>query len=162
MMNRPGILKKIPIGALQPGVKDAIVVAAIINKPDPRSVTMKKDGTERWVTCITLRDSPADLINFTIWSGKEFAAEIHHGFHIGEIVEIVKPRIQQREFNSNNDKYSPAVTSPLHLYYVEGTTVISHHLGSDSTNLESLLQIPPKASSTFFKISDIVSIRGTQ
>ena len=112
-MNRPGVLKKVPIGALQPGVKDAIIVAGIINKPDPRAVTMKKDGTERWATCITLRDSPADLINFTIWSGKELADEINQGFHIGDIVEIIKPRIQQREFNSNNDKYSPAVTLSL-------------------------------------------------
>ena len=49
MATDKGMLKKVPIGALQLGNRDVIVVAIIINKPDPRIVTMKKDGRERCV-----------------------------------------------------------------------------------------------------------------
>ena len=69
-------LKKFPIGALKPGIKHAIKVAVVINKLDPRSVLMKKDGTERWVACLTLQDSPTDMINLTVWIGKKLAYEL--------------------------------------------------------------------------------------
>ena len=57
-------IKKCQIGALKPGNCDLMVVALVINKPDPRKVAMK-DGKERWVSTFTLRDSASDMINLT-------------------------------------------------------------------------------------------------
>ena len=63
-------IKRCKIGALKPGNCDLMLVALVINKPDPRKVTMK-DGGERWVSTFTLRDSASDMINLTIWSSGE-------------------------------------------------------------------------------------------
>ena len=54
-----------PIGGLQSGCGNAMVVALIIGKSDPRMVTMKRDGSLRWVTNFTLRDSPADMVSMS-------------------------------------------------------------------------------------------------
>eukprot|EP00092_Neocalanus_flemingeri_P001148 GFUD01001223.1.p1 GENE.GFUD01001223.1~~GFUD01001223.1.p1 ORF type:complete len:160 (+),score=63.09 GFUD01001223.1:55-534(+) len=149
-----GLVRKFPIGALQPGTNTAMVVAIIINKSDPKKVTMKKDGTDRWVTTFTLRDSPSDMINLTIWSGKEEAISLKKNFHVGEVVEVVRPRVQQRDLTGRD--YSPAVTSSLQLVFQEGKTVLSPFLG-DISQFTSLLRIPSKGSSTFLSISDIVT-----
>ena len=55
-------IKKCQIGALKPGNNDFIVVALVINKPDPRKVVMRKDGGERWVSVFTLSDQPHRLV----------------------------------------------------------------------------------------------------
>ena len=155
-----GLVRKFPIGALQPGTNTAMVVAIIINKSDPRKVTMKKDGTDRWVTTFTLRDSPSDMINLTIWSGKEEAIGLKNNFHIGEVVEVVRPRIVQRDLTGRDHSFSPAVTSSLQMVFQDGKTVLSPFLG-DNSYYTSLLRIPSKGSSTFLSISDIVTNSGS-
>merc|ERR1719186_727198 len=110
---------------------------------------MKKDGTDRWVTTFTLRDSPSDMINLTIWSGKEEASSLKNNFHIGEVVEIVRPRVLQRDLTGRDHSYSPAVTSSLQLMFQDGKTVLSPFLG-DISNYTNLL-----------RISDIVTNSGS-
>ena len=41
-----------PIGGLQSGCSNAMVVALVIGKSEPRMVTMKRDGSLRWVSRI--------------------------------------------------------------------------------------------------------------
>ena len=112
--------RKFPIGALQPGCPNAMIVAVIINKSDPRRIISKKDGQERWVTTFTLRDSAVDIINLTVWSCREDALSLKQNYHIGEVMELVRPRIQQIEAGARDKKYSPVVTSWLSLMFVEG------------------------------------------
>lgn len=153
-------VRRCQIGALQPGNNDVLLVALVINKSDPRKVTMKKDGGDRWVTNLTLRDSPSDMINLTVWSSREEAALLKTGFHIGSVVEIVKPRVLQRDLTGGRDGYSPQVTSPFQLSFQEGRTVLCPHLGRETDRLSQLLNVPSKASSTFLRINDIVTNSG--
>ena len=76
-----GVVRKLPIGALQPGNNNAMIVGIIIGKSGPKKVVMKRDGTDRWVTTFTLRDSPSDLINLTVWSGREEGLCLNKSFH---------------------------------------------------------------------------------
>ena len=55
-------IKKYQIGALKPGNCDLMVVALVINKPDPRKTAMK-DGKERWVS--TFSPSPSAILPLT-------------------------------------------------------------------------------------------------
>ena len=155
-----GLVRKMPIGALQPGTNTAMVVAIIISKSDPKKVTMKKDGTDRWVTTLTLRDSPSDMINLTIWSGNEEASSLKKNFHTGDVVEVTRPRIMQRDLSGRENSYSPAVTSSLQLVFQEGKTVLSPFLG-ETKIYKNLLRIPSKGSSAFLSISDIVTNSGS-
>ena len=157
--NLEKLTRKIPIGALQAGCNTALVVAAVIHKSDPRRVISRKDGQERWVTTFTLRDSPVDIINLTVWSGREEAASLKQNYHIGEVVEVVRPRITQKDANN---QYSPAVTSWLQLTFVDGKSLLAPHLG-DTSALQALLRIPSKGSSAFLSVADILtsqSLRG--
>ena len=82
--------------------------------------------------------------------------DMHERFHLGDVVEIIRPRILRRDFNSAGEKYSPMTTSPLQLQYVDDKTVISHQ-GNDLHRFTPLMRIPTKAASTFLKIADILS-----
>ena len=117
-----GIVRKMPIGALQPGINSAMVVAIIINRSDPKRVTMKKNGSERWVTTFTLRDSPSDMINMTIWSGREEASSLK-SFRTGDVVEVERPGSIQRDLTRRDSNFNPAVTSSLQLIFQDGKTV---------------------------------------
>ena len=64
-----------------------MIVAIVINRSTPRQIVHKNDGKERWVTIFTIRDSPVDMINLTVWSGKEDAISLEENFHVGDIVE---------------------------------------------------------------------------
>ena len=151
--------KRCQIGALQPGNCDLTVVALVINKPDPRKVAMK-DGGERWVSSFTLRDSPSDMINLTIWSSGEEAAKLKAEFRVGMVVEVVKPKVMSRVVVGGRDAaFNPQVTSPFQLSFQEGRSMLCPHL-PDAPNLTQLLNVPSKASSTFLSISDIITNSG--
>ena len=152
-------VRRCAIGALQPGSGDVLVVALVIQKSDPRKVTMKRDGTERWVTGFTLRDSPSDMINLTVWSSGEEAGRLREEFRVGGVVELVRPKVMRRELGAGREaQYSPQVTSPFQLGFQEGSTVLCPHLGDSP--LTQLLCVPSKASSTFLSIADIVTNTG--
>ena len=140
-------VKRCQIGALKPGNCDLMLVALVINKPDPRKVTMK-DGGERWVSTFTLRDSASDMINLTIWSSGEEAARVKEEFKIGMVVEVVKPKVMPRVVVGGRDAaFNPSVTSPFQLSFQEGRSMICPHL-PDAPQFTQLLNVPSKASST--------------
>jgi len=149
-----GCVKKLQIGALQPSSKDFILVALVIGKSEPRRVTMR-DGGEKYVSNFTLRDSPSDIINLTLWTNRESSFEYDEKFHIGTVLEVSKPRVINRDIGSDKEKYSPAVTSPFHLSYMEGKTRLIRHIG-DTSKYQHLLRLPSKASAGYFTISDVM------
>ena len=152
-------IKRCQIGALKPGNCDLMVVALVINKPDPRKVAMK-DGGERWVSTFTLRDSASDMINLTVWSSGEEAARLKAEFRIGMVVEVVKPKVMPRIVVGGRDAaFNPQVTSPFQLSFQEGRSMLCPHL-PDAPHLTQLLNVPSKASSTFLSISDIITNSG--
>ena len=135
-----------------------MIVALLINKSDPRRFTNKYDGKELWLSTLTLRDSTQDMINLTICSIKEEAQALRDNFHVGEVVEVIRPRIVKKE--AKNSLYCPQVTSWLELKFQGEKTVLSHYLGNPAPYLK-LLRFPTKASSTFLNISDILHNSGS-
>jgi len=152
--------KRCQIGALKPGNGDLVVVALVINKPDPRKVVIKKDGGERWVSSFTLRDSASDMINLIIWSSGEEAAKLKAEFKIGMVVEVIKPKVITREVVGGRDAvFNPQVTSPFQLSFQEDRSMLCPHV-ADAPHLTQLLNVPSKASSTFLCINDIITNSG--
>ena len=149
-------MKRCQIGALMPGNSDLVVVALLINKPDPKKVVTKTG--DRWVSTFTLRDSPSDMVNLTIWSSGEEAAKLKAEFRVGMVVEVVKPKVMSREVGRDTN-FNPQVTSPFQLSFQEGRSTLCPHL-ADVPHLTQLLNVPSKASSTFLSISDIITNSG--
>ena len=135
-----------------------MIVALLINKSDPRRFINKYDGKELWMSTLTLRDSAQDMINLTICTTKEEAQALRDNFHVGEVVEVVRPRIVKKEAKSNN--YCPQVTSWLELKFQAEKTTLAHYLGNPAPYMK-LLSFPTKASSTFLNISDILNNSGS-
>ena len=108
------------------------------------------------MTTFTIRDSAVDIINLTVWSCREDAARLKQNFHIGEVVELVRPRIQQREAGARDSQYSPAVTSWLSLVFVDGKSLLNPYLG-DPAPLLPLLRLPTKGASAFLSVHDILN-----
>lgn len=154
-----GSVRRCRIGALQAGQSEVLVVALVIQRSDPRKVVTRKDGSERWVTGFTLRDSNTDMVNLTVWSSEEEAGRLAAEFRVGMVVELVRPRVQARDLGGREAAFSPQVTSPAQLVFQGGRTMLCPHLG-DATDLLNLLNIPSKASSTFLSINDIVTNSG--
>ena len=151
-------VKKLPIGALKPGDNHAMIVALVIGKSDPKRFVSKWDGKERWVTSLTLRDSAQDMINLTVWCSREEAVPLRDSYHTGEVVEVVRPRVVQREEKSSS--YSPQITSWLELKFQEGKTNLAYFLGNKTPYMK-ILNLPTKASSNFLSISDILNNSGS-
>ena len=57
---------------------------------------MKKDGSFKFVSTMTIRDSSEDFVNVTAWTDEEFSKKLDDEFHIGDILEIGNPRIDQK------------------------------------------------------------------
>ena len=151
------LIKKLPIGALQPGDSTAMIVALIIGKSDPRRFVSKWDGKEKWVTCLTLRDSSQDLINMTVWSSREEALPLKDHYHVGEVVEVVRPKVVQRDERSS--AFNPQVTSWLELKFQEVKSNLARYLGNWAPYMK-LLNLPTKNCSNFLSISDILNNSG--
>ena len=136
----------------------AMIVALLISKSDPRRFLNKYDGKELWLSNLTLRDSAQDMINLTICTTKEEAQALRDNFHVGEVVEVVRPRIVKKE--AKNSNYCPQVTSWLELKFQAEKTALAHYLGNPAP-YQKLLRFPTKASSTFLNISDILNNSGS-
>ena len=91
----------------------------------PRRIISKKDGQERWVTTFTLRDSVVDIINLTVWGCREDALRLKQDYHIGEVVELLRPRIQQRVAGTGDSQYSSVVTTWLSLVFLENKSLLN-------------------------------------
>ena len=110
------------------------------------------------LSTFTLRDSPSDMVNLTIWSNGEEAAKLKAEFRVGMVVEVVKPKVMSREVGRDTN-FNPQVTSPFQLSFQEGRSTLCPHL-ADVPHLTQLLNVPSKASSTFLSISDIITKPG--
>ncbi|KAG1649982.1 Meiosis-specific with OB domain-containing protein [Nymphon striatum] len=96
------------IATLQPHVPNVSVVGLIIAKQEPRSFPNKREpGKHRYLLSFTLRDSPKDMLNVTCWGDECYIQFLAASYHIGDIIEIHNPQIQQRLGDFNDERYKP-------------------------------------------------------
>ena len=82
---------------------------------------------------------------------------MRNNYHIGEVVEIVRPRILQRDPSGRDSQFHPSVTSWLQLVFVEGKTMLAPYLG-DPSPYQNMLRIPSKASSAFLRLVPLITL----
>ncbi|TRY73827.1 hypothetical protein TCAL_01921 [Tigriopus californicus] len=145
------LLRRIRIGALQQGDEGVLVVGVIIAKRQSRSFA-GKDGHTRFVAEMTIRDSPQDWINVTLWMANEVLAEaLDANYHVGDVVEIAQPKVQLKE---SEPKFSPTVSSPFQLTFSDPPSSIMKH-PERRPDLQRLLQVPTKSLAYFCTLADI-------
>ncbi|GIY69439.1 meiosis-specific with OB domain-containing protein [Caerostris darwini] len=102
--------QKVSINQLSSELSQIVVVGMIIAKQDARRVSSRKQpGRERFVLNFTLRDSPNDTINAICWGEESGISTLSTSFTIGDIVKIRNPQIIERQPESDDEKFKPAV-----------------------------------------------------
>uniref|UniRef100_A0A1B6DUZ9 MEIOB-like N-terminal domain-containing protein n=1 Tax=Clastoptera arizonana TaxID=38151 RepID=A0A1B6DUZ9_9HEMI len=149
-------IKKACIGSLGPKSADFLIVALIIAKQRPHTVMIKRDSSEKSVWNFTIRDSPADYMNVSVWGSPEFVDNLAASFHVGDVVDIMKAKVVlASRVGDLEGKFIPAVTSPLQLSLNENFSEISLHDQDDCSAFYFLLFLPTKPPDDYVSISDI-------
>lgn len=118
-------------------------------------ILSKKDASPRGVWNFTLRDSPEDHVNVTVWGSPAFVEKCAEEFHIGDVVSVTKARITFRVTGGVDDNFRPDVSSQFQLTLSEGSSEISHHNFPDASSFLHLMHIPTKQSQDTVPLRDI-------
>lgn len=76
-------LKRYLLKELVPEASNAVIVGIIVAKQRPKKFS--KSGSERAVWNFTIRDSPYDYINATVWGACDNVFEMNDKFQIGDV-----------------------------------------------------------------------------
>ncbi|XP_026688389.1 meiosis-specific with OB domain-containing protein-like, partial [Diaphorina citri] len=145
---------QIEISELSPNSKDFKLVGVIISKRSARSFTDRKNET-RSVWNFTLRDSPLYFINVAAWGSEEYIDKLFTTFNVGDIVELINPRVSLRKAQEDT-KYQPFPTSSFDLTLSEGKSEINYYSGSDIGRYVRCYHLPTKHPESYVKLQDIV------
>ncbi|XP_065213492.1 meiosis-specific with OB domain-containing protein [Planococcus citri] len=146
---------RVKIRDIGPGTENLLLTGLIIRKQEPRVVQMKKDGSERCVWSFTLRDSPSDLINVTIWGLVNSVRDMYNKFQVGDVVSVLNGKAVFRKVSDRDDSFQPAVTSSFYISLDENQSEVIPYNGLDEKMLKALLNIPSKPAGNFLTISDV-------
>ncbi|XP_051169181.1 protein hold'em-like [Leptopilina boulardi] len=134
---------------LQPGIQNSIVIGIIIQSANPRifeSNSGKFNEIKRAVWTFTLRDSPDDFLNVTVWGSSKYVDSLFNKFTLGSIVEIISGKVTSRKVDDPNETFLPTVTSQLNITVNEGNSLIQNHNNQKIiAQLEPLLKLPTKS-----------------
>ncbi|XP_034240920.1 meiosis-specific with OB domain-containing protein [Thrips palmi] len=148
-------VRRVVLADVCPGLDDTLIVGIIIASQSAKTINSKKDNSPRGVWNFTLRDSPEDYINVTVWGSPAFIENCSEEFHIGDVVSVTKARITFRVTGGADDNFRPDVSSQFQLTLSEGTSEIKHHNFPDSPNFLYLMHIPTKQSLDIVPLRDI-------
>ncbi|XP_014278474.1 meiosis-specific with OB domain-containing protein [Halyomorpha halys] len=153
-MSHAGI-KRVTLNYLTPSSADFLVVGVIIAKRPPKSFKSKKDGSDRGVMGFTLRDSPADYINVTVWGSKIFVDNFNACYRVGDVVDLINTKVIMRKPEDRTDIFQPPVTSCMELVFNELQSEISPHDLEDCLDYIKILHLPTKPPGNFLNLADI-------
>lgn len=139
---------KCEIRDLQLNKKPAFLVALIIAKSE-KNIVAKRDINKSALT-ITVRDSKEHFINCTLWGSHEYIAQVDGSYNIGDVVEIAKPSVVQR---NDDSRYMPRTTSPFLLRMDEKKSFIYRQC--DHPALRQLKNVPLKSTSLAMHLCDV-------
>ncbi|BES88359.1 meiosis specific with OB domains [Nesidiocoris tenuis] len=155
-MSNSVVTKRMTIAELRPNLLNVTIVAVLIGKRRVFKFPDKNGRGERAVCGFTIRDSKFDFVNLTVWGSFEFVENLSSKFNVGDVVQVVNPKVGPRRESSSSALFEPPVTSFVELTINEETSQMIIHPSAE-IDLMSLVRVPTKPPSHFMKISDIKS-----
>lgn len=129
------------------------ITAVVMSKTDPHFFS-KDDINVKGVLNITIRDSPKDYQNVTIWGSEEVIRDYDQFLQVGTVIDIIKPKIMVQ----NNNKAAtlvPTTPSPFYLQVEEKRGEIIETTCENSASIKSYLRHPLKEASQLLQLSDV-------
>lgn len=141
-----------------------ILVGVIIAKSDPKffesTSSLRSAGSassSRGVLTLTIRDSDRDTINCTIWNSSQIIESYDNLFHIGDVVNITKPKVISSGFD-RSEQFNPKSTSVYSLSLGENEdSKIKLHDGSGLEQIRKLISVPTVLASDTYLLADIAT-----
>ncbi|XP_076647537.1 meiosis specific with OB domains hold'em [Halictus rubicundus] len=136
------------LNSLQPGAQNALVIGIIINSFNMKTIDATRsrfNHGERGVWTFTLRDSEEYTINVTVWGSVQFVRKLSSEFHVGSVVEVINPKVQERRPEDRNELFVPSVSSRCSLTVNEGNALVQAHDAPTRSRYEPLLMYPIKS-----------------
>ncbi|XP_058463974.1 meiosis-specific with OB domain-containing protein [Malaya genurostris] len=143
--------------------RNFLLIGVIIAKSDPKffessSMRSEKDSdTARGVITLTVRDSERDTINCTIWGSQVMIESYDSLFHIGDVVNIIKPKVLP-SCHDRAEQFNPTTTSMFSLSLGEQEDCkIKLHEGSGIESMKKLVFVPTVPASETYSLADIAA-----
>ncbi|XP_022174096.1 meiosis-specific with OB domain-containing protein-like [Myzus persicae] len=96
---------KLKLNSIFPGTTNILVVGIIIAKQYPKVIVSKQDNKEKSVFSFTIRDSPDDVVNISVWGSNDYTRRLYNDFKIGDVVDLINSNVT---YNMDiKDKYMP-------------------------------------------------------
>ncbi|VVC34548.1 Nucleic acid-binding, OB-fold [Cinara cedri] len=146
---------RLKLNSIFPGTTNFLVVGIIIAKLNPKVIISKKDNKETSVFSFTIRDSPEDVVNVSVWGSYDFTKQLYSNFKVGNTVDLINPTIKFKP--EIEERYMPKSSSSFFLTLNENTSQMLIHDAEDSINYKHLLRIPTCPQNMYLKIEDIHS-----
>ncbi|XP_053688808.1 meiosis-specific with OB domain-containing protein [Sabethes cyaneus] len=140
-----------------------ILIGVVIAKSDPKffeSTNHRSNGSSsssRGVMTLTIRDSGRDTINCTIWNSSQIIESYDNLFHIGDVVNITKPKVILNCID-RAEQFNPKSTSVYSLSLCENDdNKIRLHEGSGLDQIRKLISVPTVLASDTYLLADIAA-----
>lgn len=140
-----------------------ILVGVIIAKSDPKyfesssCLRTSSSSSSRGVMTLTIRDSDRDTINCTIWNSRQIIESYDSLFHIGDVVNITKPKIVPTCLD-RAEQFNPRSSSAYSLSLGENEdSKIKLHEGPGLDQMRKLIFIPTVLASDTYLLADIAT-----
>uniref|UniRef100_A0A3B5AR20 Meiosis specific with OB-fold n=1 Tax=Stegastes partitus TaxID=144197 RepID=A0A3B5AR20_9TELE len=130
------------------------VVGIVIGKTDVKSFPDRKSSTDRFTCGFTIKDSPDFFINVSAWGNDTYINGLSNSFSIGDTIE--NPLVATKDLEKG-DRFSPT-TPHYRLLVTEAHSLVSPCADTETVELLlPLIHLPPKDSSDFYSLVDIVA-----
>ncbi|CAD1480872.1 unnamed protein product [Heterotrigona itama] len=141
-----GVCKQ-ALRSLHPGMQNAFVIGVIVNSFNMKTIDATRtryNNGDRGVWTFTLRDSEEDSINVTVWGSEQFIRRLSSNFRIGNVVEVINPKVLERRPDDRSEIFVPSVSSACSLTVNEGNALVQIHDAPTRAKYEPLLMLPIK------------------
>uniref|UniRef100_A0A3B5ADV7 Meiosis specific with OB-fold n=1 Tax=Stegastes partitus TaxID=144197 RepID=A0A3B5ADV7_9TELE len=117
----------------------------------------KNSSTDRFTCGFTIKDSPDFFINVSAWGNDTYINGLSNSFSIGDCVTIENPLVATKDLEKG-DRFSPTTPSHYRLLVTEAHSLVSPCADTETVELLlPLIHLPPKDSSDFYSLVDIVA-----
>ncbi|XP_062502665.1 meiosis-specific with OB domain-containing protein-like isoform X2 [Corticium candelabrum] len=142
---------------LSPNLPQCVVVGVVLAKEEGRLYADKKNpGQTRSRMGFTIRDSPDDYINVTVWGSQAYIDKLSSSFKICDVVEISNCQVQAKQSEEIEERFKPWTPGPYHLHLKEMFSAVSLYNGNDFAELMSLAHVPTREDEGFNSLGQLV------